>query len=127
MNEQMLTIINTVITILLPVLATGLTSVISLLVLKMRSKINSEMGAQVVNDTVKYIQQVYKDLNGEEKLQKAIETASATLQEKGIKIGETELRTLIESAVYGIKQGLESNPSLDSGTTNNQISEDNKE
>lgn len=127
MNEQMLAIINTVITILLPVLATGLTSVISLLVLKMRSKINSEMGAQVVNDTVKYIQQVYKDLNGEEKLQKAIETASATLQEKGIKIGETELRTLIESAVYGIKQGLESNPSLDSGTTNNQISEDNKE
>lgn len=107
MSEEMLSIINTVITILLPVLATLLTSVVSLLISKMKSKINSEMGEQVINNVVKYVEQVYKDLNGEEKLQKALETASLTLNEKGIKIGETELRTLVESAVYGLKQGLE--------------------
>lgn len=121
MSEQTLAIINTMITILLPVLATGLTSVISLLVLKMRSKINSEIGDQVINTTVKYVQQVYKDCNGEEKLQKAIETASATLKEKGIKMGEIELRTLIESAVYGVKQGLEQ-PIACEVTEQNEIS-----
>ena len=50
--------------------------------------------------------QVYKELNGEEKLQKALEQASTLLMEKGINVSEVELRTLIESAVYGIKNGF---------------------
>ena len=119
MSEQTLSIINTIITILLPVLATGLTSVISLAVLKLKSKIDTDLKKTIVEDVVKFVQQVYSDLDGEEKLNKALETAAATLQEKGLKIGEVELRTLIEAAVYGVKQGLSSDTighQLDSAT-----------
>lgn len=119
MSEQTLSIINTIITILLPVLATGLTSVISLAVLKLKSKIDTDLKKTVVEDVVKFVQQVYSDLNGEEKLNKALETAAATFQKKGLKIGETELRTLIEAAVYGVKQGLSTDTvgqQLDSAT-----------
>ena len=68
--------------------------------------INTETKRNIVNMTVEYVQQVYKELNGEEKLQKALEQASTLLMEKGINVSEVELRTLIESAVYGIKSGF---------------------
>lgn len=67
---------------------------------------NDQIKKQVIDDTVAFVQQVYKDLNGPEKLQKAIERAGAILTEKKIPISSTELNMLIESAVYGLKQGL---------------------
>lgn len=68
---------------------------------------NDQIKKQVIDDTVAFVQQVYKDLNGPEKLQKAIERAGAILTEKKIPISSTELNMLIESAVYGLKQGLD--------------------
>lgn len=67
---------------------------------------NDQIKKQVIDDTVAFVQQVYKDLNGPEKLQKAIERAGAILTEKKIPISSTELNMLIESAVYGLKQGM---------------------
>ena len=49
--------------------------------------------------TVKYIEQIYKDVHGTEKLEKAKETMLALLEEKGIKISDVELVILLESAV----------------------------
>lgn len=53
----------------------------------------------VVKTVVKYVEQVYKDIHGDDKLNQAITAASAMLAEKGITITELELRVLIEAAV----------------------------
>lgn len=60
---------------------------------------NSREKREVVKDVVRSVEQMYKDIHGEEKLQKALDTASDILSEKGINITELELMTLIESAV----------------------------
>jgi hypothetical protein len=60
-----------------------------------KDKIKREVAAQVV----KYVEQVYKDLHGEEKLEAAIDAAAEMLNEKGITISDLELRVLIEAAV----------------------------
>ena len=71
-----------------------------------QKKINDETAKTVVKDVVRFVEQVYGDIHGKEKLQKAIEQVSIILQEKGIKITETEIMMLIESAVYGLNEGL---------------------
>lgn len=48
---------------------------------------------------VKFVEQVYKELHGEEKLMKALENASSMLKERGIDYSETEMRILIEASV----------------------------
>ena len=60
-----------------------------------KDKIKREVAAQVV----KYVEQVYKDLHGEEKLEAAIVAAAEMLNEKGITISDLELRVLIEAAL----------------------------
>ena len=53
----------------------------------------------VVNTCVRAVEQLYKDLHGQEKLDKCIESVSAMLSENGITITEIEIRMLIEAAV----------------------------
>ena len=48
---------------------------------------------------VQFVEQVYKNLHGEEKLYKALERAAELLCEKGIKFSAVEMETLIEAAV----------------------------
>lgn len=95
----LITLLTTIITALAGYIATSIKNAYT-------KKVNTETAKTVVNDVVKFVQQVYADLNGPEKLQKAIQQASLILQEKGIKITETEINMLIESAVYGIKQSM---------------------
>ena len=103
-------ILNQALSIIVPAAATLLATWFAVLGAQMKAKynekINTETKRNIVNMTVEYVQQVYKELNGEEKLQKALEQASTLLMEKGINVSEVELRTLIESAVYGIKNGF---------------------
>jgi hypothetical protein len=89
---------------LLSAIITGLASALGVLLKKLydrtigayfKDKVKREVAAQVV----KYVEQVYKDLHGEEKLVKAIEAAAEMLNEKGINISELELRVLLESAL----------------------------
>jgi hypothetical protein len=61
--------------------------------------VNDQTKKDVVKTVVQGIEQLYKDLHGEEKLDKALEAASAMLFEKGITITEFELEMLIEAAV----------------------------
>lgn len=68
--------------------------------------VDNETKKDVVNTTVQYVEQVYQDIHGEEKLEKALERASKLLQEKGITISNIELETLIESAVCGFNDGF---------------------
>lgn len=101
-------VLNQFIDILLPVLATALTAVFSYIGVKIKSiiqeKADTETKQKIVESTVKYVEQVFKDINSEEKLEKALETASSWLTEKGITVSETELRVLIEAAVNGLKK-----------------------
>lgn len=94
--------------ILIPVLEAILTIVFSYVAIKIKNYLeNKEISEEVktvINDTVKYVEQVYKDLDGEQKLQNAISNITKLLEEKGITISQEEMRTLIESAVYNINQ-----------------------
>ena len=65
--------------------------------------VDTQTKKEIVKDTVNYVEQVFKDIHGAEKLEKAKEKALEWLNEKGIKISETELEILIESAVNGLK------------------------
>lgn len=68
--------------------------------------IDTKMKEDIVKSTVQYVQQVYKDVSGEERLQEAVKTASDWLTSKGLEVSEAELRVLIESAVYSMKNGF---------------------
>ena len=61
--------------------------------------INDKTKKEVARNAVKFVEQVYKDLHGEEKLAEALQAASEMLAEKGISASELELRVLIEAAV----------------------------
>ena len=61
--------------------------------------INDKTKQDVAKTCVKAVEQIYKDLHGEEKLQKALEAASDMLLTKNISISDIELRILIEAAV----------------------------
>lgn len=103
-------ILNQALGILVPALATAIAGWFAYLGNKLKNayqeKVNNETAQAVVKDVVQFVEQVYTDLHGKEKLQKAIEQVSTILQNKGIKITETEIMMLIESAVYGLNEGL---------------------
>lgn len=61
--------------------------------------VNTQIKKDVVNTVVDAVEQIYKDLHGEEKLNKALEAASAMLKAEGITVTDLELKMLIEAAV----------------------------
>ena len=61
--------------------------------------VNDETKEKVVATCVKAVEQLYHDLNGEEKLAKAKENIVAMLTAKGIEISDLEIDMLIESCV----------------------------
>lgn len=103
-------ILNQALSILVPALATAIAGWFAYLGNRLKNayqeKVNNETAQAVVKDVVQFVEQVYTDLHGKEKLQKAVEQVSTILQSKGIKITETEIMMLIESAVYGLNEGL---------------------
>ena len=102
-------ILNQIIQILLPILATALTALFTYIGTALKrayeEKINNETAKAIVNDAVKFVEQVYSDLSGKEKLEKATQQVSEILQSKGINITPAEINMLIESAVYGLNEG----------------------
>ena len=103
------TIINQLVDLLLPMLATFLTGLFTYIGTRLKKiyeeKVNNETAKIVVENAVRYVEQVYKDLHGKEKLEKAIEQVSQVLESKGITITDAEIYMLIESAVYGLNEG----------------------
>lgn len=61
--------------------------------------INDKTKEAVAKSAVKFVEQVYKDLHGEDKLNAALNAASEMLAEKGITVSQLELRVLVEAAV----------------------------
>lgn len=66
---------------------------------KCEEYIDNQTKKSIVDNTVRYVEQIYKDLHGSKKLEKAKEKAGVWLKEKGITISDTELEILIEASV----------------------------
>lgn len=69
--------------------------------------INDKTKKEVAKNAVQFVEQVYKNLHGEEKLIEALGAASEMLAEKGITVTELELRVLIEAAVAEFNKAFE--------------------
>lgn len=61
--------------------------------------LNDKTKRDVAKTCVQAVEQIFKDLHGEDKFNQALENASTILADKGIIVSATEMRMLIESAV----------------------------
>lgn len=61
--------------------------------------LDTKIKRDVARTVVQAVEQIYKDLHGEEKLNQALVSAAEILEQKGILITDLELRMLIEAAV----------------------------
>lgn len=69
--------------------------------------LNDKTKLAVAKTAVQFVEQVYKDLHGEDKLMQALSAASEMLAEKGITVTDLELRVLIEAAVAEFNKAFE--------------------
>jgi hypothetical protein len=95
-------------TALLYLVVTGVFAYIGVQVKALADKyLNDKAKRDVAKTVVQAIEQIYKDLHGEEKLNKALESASEMLAEKGITVTELEMRMLIEAALAEFNKAFE--------------------
>ena len=83
--------------------------------------VNDKTKQAVAKTVVQAVEQLYKDLRGEEKLEKALEAASDMLAERGITVTDLELRILIEAAVGEFNKAFEKDPAADVTSTEDVI------
>ena len=81
------------------VLATVGTFLIGLIKAKYSQYVNTDTKKEIAMLTVRYVEQVFTALHGKDKLEKAKSTFVDMLNEKGIKISESEIDMLLEAAV----------------------------
>lgn len=96
MNEILITILNALVPILITWLGTKIKNYYD-------EKTKNETVKNIAEHTVKYVEQVFTDLKGVEKLEKAKNVAIDWLKDKNIKISDAELTILLESFVNGLK------------------------
>jgi intergrase/recombinase len=102
----MLEIIESNLMEILVALLTGLATYIGARLKKIyEEKVNTETKEKVVKTCVNATEQLYKDLDGTEKLEKAKENILAMLNEKGLSITDLELDLMIEEVVNGFNKG----------------------
>lgn len=86
------TILYTIITAIAGFFATAIRSLY-------KKYVDNKTKQDVVKTVVQAVEQIYKDLHGEEKLNQALVDASEMLAIQGITVSEFELKMLIEAAV----------------------------
>lgn len=105
MNDFLTTFINQY---GMEIIATCLTAIASYIGVCLKNAytkyVDTKTKKEVVNIVVNATEQLYKALDGEGKLNIAVEDAKALLNEKGIVCSELELKLLIESVVNGFNQ-----------------------
>ena len=94
----------------LPVIAAAVTALAGFLGAQLKSLyqkyVNDKTKESVVRTCVKAVEQLYHDLGGPEKLEKAKEGIEEMLNEKGIPITELEMNLLIEAVVSEFNYGF---------------------
>ena len=106
MDERIVNMAYDILSILLPVLAVMLAE-------WLRRKIGVERLTRIQRElqtkkelaalAVKFVEQVYKDLKGEEKYQEAAQWLATQAAERGINITAEEIQGLIEAALRSLK------------------------
>ena len=71
--------------------------------------VTTEIKQSVARTVVRFVEQVYIDIHGREKLEQAMKKASEILAEYGITITEGELIALIEAAVNEFNDAFNKN------------------
>lgn len=100
-------------TTILYTILTALAGYIGIWVKSLYTKyINDKTKQDVVQTCVSAVEQLYKDLHGEEKYNKVVESVSEMLMEKGITITDLELKMLIEAAVGEFNEVFNSTPAI---------------
>ena len=98
------------VTYALPIIAAAVTALAGFLGAQLKSLyqkyINDKTKESVVRTCVKAVEQLYHDLGGPEKLEKAKEGIEDMLNEKGIPITELEMNLLIEAVVSEFNYGF---------------------
>ena len=97
-------------TYLLPVVAAALTALAGFIGAQLKKiyqkYVDDKTKESVVRTCVKAVEQLYHDLGGPEKLEKAKDGIQEMLKEKGIAISELEMDMLIESVVSEFNYGF---------------------
>lgn len=97
-------------TYVLPLLAAALTALAGFVGAQIKNLyrrwVDDKTKEAVVRTCVKAVEQLYRDLGGPEKLERAKVGIRQMLEEKGIFISELEMEMLIESVVAEFNQGL---------------------
>lgn len=103
MKEIMVELLNNI----LPIIATALGGLIAYLLNRFKKyydeKYRAETVDKVLKSTVDYVEQVFIDIKGKQKLDKARDVALSRLKNRGIDIDEIELTIIIEAFVRGLK------------------------
>lgn len=103
MKEILLTFLEQ----LLPILATTAAGLIAFFGNKIKNcyleKTKNDTIDKIINSTVSYVEQIFIDIKGQEKLNKAKDIAFMRLKNKGINIDDEELTIIIESFVRGLQ------------------------
>jgi len=105
------------ITILVTIL-TSVASYVGIALKKIYEKYaNTKIKQDVARTVCEAVEQLYKDLKGEEKYNRAVSGIFDVLATKGITITEIEVKMLIESTCYSFKQAWKAaGASNDTGT-----------
>ena len=74
--------------------------------------LNDKTKISVAKTAVQFVEQVYKELHGDEKLNAALAAASEMLAEKGIYVSDLEMRVLIEAAVSEFNEAFKKAPGV---------------
>lgn len=82
------------------IVLTALATLLGTAIKKLATKyVNTKIKREIARTVVRGVEQIYQNLNGEEKLAKALEAASEMLASQGITVTDLELRMLLEDAV----------------------------
>lgn len=98
-NEYGTTLIYTVLTAILGFIGIAIKSLLERFV-------NDKLKQKIVETCVNAAEQIYKDLKGNDKLEKVKENIVAMLNENGLTISELEMDMLIEAAVAEMNKQL---------------------
>ena len=90
---------------LLPIVIAAVgTFIIGIIKAKYTEYVNTDTKKELAMLTVRYVEQVFKALHGDEKLNKAKSAFIKVLNERGIEISEDEVNILLEAAVHKMNE-----------------------
>lgn len=69
-----------------------------------KNYLDNETKLSIAANVVRFVEQVWTEIHGAEKLQKALETAETLLKKKGIPFDADEMTVLIEAAVQELNE-----------------------